>query len=68
LSHLLSIPFPLLPQNLFLAPTSITILGSEERWSNEASFRIQVAGDTAHLRDGGEPISCAGAYFSVFTE
>jgi probable phosphoglycerate mutase len=68
LSHLLSIPFPLLPQSLFLATTSITVLGTEERWSNEASFRIQVAGDTSHLKDGAEPISCAGAYFSVFTE
>jgi probable phosphoglycerate mutase len=66
LSHLLSIPFPLLPQGLFLAPTSVTVLATEERWSNEASFRIQVAGDTTHLRDGGEPVSCAGAYFRVF--
>jgi probable phosphoglycerate mutase len=68
LSHLLGIPFPLLPHSLYLAPASVTILGSEERWSNEAAFRIQVAGDTSHLCSGGEPISCAGAYFSAFQE
>ena len=68
LSHLLSIPFPLLSTGLFLAPSSVTILGTEERWGNEASFRIQVAGDTRHLWGGAEPISCAGAYFSVFQE
>ncbi|MCL2717531.1 MAG: histidine phosphatase family protein [Lachnospiraceae bacterium] len=68
LSHLLGIPFPLVPHSFYLAPTSVTILGSEERWSNEAAFRIQVAGDTTHLYTGGEPISCAGAYFSAFQE
>ena len=68
LSHLLGIPFPLLPHSFYLAPTSITILGSEERWSNEAAFRIQVAGDTTHLYNGGELVSCAGAYFSVLQE
>jgi len=68
LSHLLGIPFPLLPHSFYLAPTSVTILGTEERWSNEAAFRIQVAGDTTHLLKSGEPISCAGAYFSVMQE
>ena len=68
LSHLLGIPFPLLPHSFYLAPTSVTILGSEERWSNEAAFRIQVAGDTTHLLLGKEPVSCAGAYFSVMQE
>ncbi|MCL2052700.1 MAG: histidine phosphatase family protein [Lachnospiraceae bacterium] len=68
LSHLLGIPFPLVPHSFYLAPTSVTILGSEERWSNEAAFRIQAAGDTSHLTSGGEPISCAGAYFSAFQE
>jgi probable phosphoglycerate mutase len=68
LSHLLGIPFPLVPHSFYLAPTSVTILGSEERWSNEAAFRIQVAGDTTHLFNGGEPVSCAGAYFSAFQE
>ncbi len=68
LSHLLGIAFPLIPHSFFLAPTSVTVLGSEERWSNEAFFRIQVAGDTTHLHDGGEPISCAGAFYGVFQE
>ena len=68
LSHLLSIPFPLLSCGMFLAPSSVTILGTEERWGVEASFRIQVAGDTTHLFGGAEAISCAGAYYSVFQE
>lgn len=68
LSHLLGIPFPVLPHSLFLAPTSVTILGTEERWSNEAYFRAQVIGDTTHLHDGGEPQSCAGSFTSIFQE
>ncbi|MCL2253618.1 MAG: histidine phosphatase family protein [Lachnospiraceae bacterium] len=68
LSHLLGIPFPQIPHSFFLAPTSVTILGTEERWSNEASFRVQVAGCTMHLTNGGEPLSCAGAYYSAFQE
>ncbi len=66
LSHLLNIPFPLLVHGFFLPPTSLTILCTEERWSNEAYFRIQTMGDTTHLHLGGEPLSSAGYFTEVF--
>lgn len=68
ISHLLGIAFPLVPHGFFLAPSSVTILTSEERWSNESFFRVQTSGDTTHLHDGGELISCAGAFCNVFQE
>lgn len=66
LSHLLNIPFPLLVHGFFLPTTSLTILSTEERWSNEAYFRVQAMGDTAHLLCGGEPISSAGYFAESF--
>lgn len=66
LSHLLNIPFPLLAHGFFLPTSSVTILGSEERWSNEAYFRVQAMGDVAHLLMGGEPISSAGYFTESF--
>lgn len=66
LSHLLGIsPVPLL-HGFFLAPTSVTVLASEERLENEALFRVQVMGDTSHLQAGGEPISRAGYFTEPF--
>lgn len=64
LSHLINIPFPLLVHGFFLPTTSLTVLTSEERWDNEAYFRVQVMGDSHHLLTGGEPISQAG-YFAL---
>ena len=66
LSHLLNISFPLLCHGFFLPTTSITVLNSEERWSNEAYFRVQTMGDASHLTAGGEPISVAGSFAPVF--
>ena len=66
LSHLLGIsPIPLL-HGFFLAPTSVTVLASEERMENNAIFRVQVMGDTSHLLAGGEPISQAGFFTEPF--
>lgn len=66
LSHLLNIsPVPLL-HGFFLAPTSVTVLASEERLENDAIFRVQVMGDTSHLAAGGEPISHAGFFTEPF--
>lgn len=66
LSHLLGIsPVPLL-HGFFLAPTSVTILSTEERMENEAYFRIQVMGDVTHLLQGGEPVSGAGYFTDPF--
>ncbi len=66
MSHLLGIAPPLLWQNFFVAPTSITILTTEERMPGEAYFRTQVMGDTLHLHDGQEPISQAGYFAEPF--
>ena len=66
LSHLLNIPFPLLVHGFFLPTTSVTVLASEERWSNEAYFRVQTMGDVHHLLSGGEAVSSAGYFTDVF--
>ena len=64
LSHLINTTPSQLWQGFFLAPTSVTVIGTEERTPNEAYFRCQVMGDTAHLQMGGEPIS----YYGYFTD
>lgn len=66
MSHLLNIPFETLPHGLFLPPSSVCILTTEERWEDQASFRAQAIGDCTHLIMGGEPISSAGAYSKAF--
>ena len=66
MSHLLGITPSLLWQNFFIAPSSVTILQSEERMPGEAYFRTQVMGDTTHLHDGNEPISQAGYFAEPF--
>lgn len=62
--HLLGISPVVLTSGFFLAPTSVTVLGSEEREPGASYFRCQMAGDTGHLRAGGEPVS----YMGYFTE
>lgn len=49
LSHLLGIAPTLLWQGFFVAPSSLTILESEERKPGEAFFRCKTLGDTSHL-------------------
>ena len=66
MSHLLGIAPTLLWQNFFIAPTSVSILTSEERIPGEAYFRVQVVGDTTHLHDGNEPVSPAGYFAEPF--
>lgn len=66
LSHLLNIPFPLLVHGFFLPTTSLTVVATEERWSNEAYFRVQAMGDVHHLLVGGEPVSSAGFFTDSF--
>lgn len=66
MSHLLGIAPTLLWQNFFIAPTSVSILCTEERIPQEAYFRTQVLGDTCHLLTGKEPISKAGYFAEPF--
>ena len=65
LSHLLGIAAPLLWQGLFVAPTSVTILTSEERIKGEAYFRCKTIGDTSHLYVAGEPVSTSGFFEEI---
>lgn len=62
LSHLVNIPFELLTSGFYLPTSSVTIVNTEERWGKEVAFRIQTAGDCAHLVNSGEPISNAGSF------
>ncbi len=45
-----------------MAPSSVTILNSEERQGDIAGFRCQVFGDTSHLREAGESPSRMGSF------
>lgn len=66
MSHLLGISPALLFHDFYLAPTSVTVLATEERQNHTAYFRVQVMGDTAHLLLGKEPVSAAGYFTDVF--
>jgi len=66
MSHLLGLSPLVLWQGFFVAPTSVTVLCTEERVPNEAFFRVQVMGDTTHLHDGNEPISGSGYFAEIF--
>ena len=62
LSHLLNMTPTQLWQGMFLAPTSVTIVGSEERKPGEVYFRCQTVGDVHHLLTAGEPVSYYGSF------
>ena len=66
LSHLLDIPFPALIHGIFLPPTSVTVVSSEEVERGIGAFRCQGMGDVRHLQEGGEPISGRGYFAEVF--
>jgi len=66
LSHILGIAQPLLTHGFFLAPSSVTVLASEERMKGKAYFRVQVMGDTGHLARASEPVSQAGYFTEPF--
>lgn len=66
LSHLLGISAPVLWQGFFVAPTSVTILATEERKKGEVYFRCKALGDTSHLYAGNEPASDSGFFQEVW--
>lgn len=49
-------------QGFFVAPTSVTVMGCQEREPGKAVFRTQFMGDIRHLTEGGEPASASGFY------
>lgn len=68
LSHLLHISPVNLLHGFFLAPSSVTVVTTEEREEGTAWFRCQTVGDTTHLHDGNEPVSHMGYFASVFQD
>ncbi len=63
MSYLMNTTPSTLWQGFFVAPSSVTVLASEEREPGRAYFRCQTLGDTSHLREAGEPVS----YYGYFT-
>ena len=49
LSHLLGVSASVMWQNFFVAPTSVTVVATEEREKGKVSFRCKKLGDTSHL-------------------
>lgn len=68
IAHLTGLSPMQLWQGFYVAPTSITVLNSEERIKGQAWFRVERLGDTNHLTNGGEPISSSGYFADVFKE
>lgn len=66
--HLTGIPMPLLMHGFYLAPSSVSVVNTEERLHDAAYFRCQVYGDTQHLHDAGEAISKSGYFAPVFQQ
>lgn len=66
LSHLLGIAAPVLWQGFYVAPTSVTILATEERKKGEVYFRCKTLGDTSHLYKGNEPVSNSGFFQETY--
>ena len=68
LSHLLNISAQTLLHGLFLAPTSVTVLNTEERAGDEAYFRAERIGDCYHLLAGNESVSPSGYFAEIMQE
>lgn len=66
MSHLLGISPAVLFHSFYIAPTSVTVLATEERIPGKAMFRAQVVGDTSHLLSGNETVSAAGYFTDTF--
>jgi broad specificity phosphatase PhoE len=66
LSHLLGVSPIVLWQGLCSAPSSVTILTTEERRKGIACFRMNAFGDTSHLYAGKEEPSFAGRFCETY--
>ena len=63
--HLTGIAPTCLWQGFFMAPSAVTIIGTEEREQGIASFRVQEFGSVSHLTDNNEPVSSSGYFAEV---
>ncbi len=62
LSHLLSVSAPVLWQNFFVAPSSVTLVSTEEVVKGEVALRVKYFGDISHLYAAGERPSDSGFF------
>lgn len=65
LAHLLGTSPLVMWHGIFMPPSCVTILQTEEREAGKAYFRSRAIADTAHLLMAGEPISEMGAFEEV---
>ena len=68
IGHLTGVSPVQLWQGFYVAPTSVTVLNTEERLPEQAYFRVERLGDTNHLTNGGEPISSSGYFTDILSE
>jgi len=68
LSHLSNISPMLLWHHFVAAPSSLTVINTEEREEGKAVFRTSSFGDTSHLYAGNEPASFAARYCECFSD
>ena len=68
LSHFTGISPSLLWQTMFLPPTSVTTLVTEERVKGEVIFKCKQMGDSSHLYVKGEEPSNSGLYNEIYSE
>ena len=66
LSHILNIPPMLLWHGTCAAPTSVTILNTEERREGYAYFRMSTFGDTSHLYAAGREPAFAARFCETY--
>ena len=66
MGHLFGISPSVLWQAVYLPPTGVTVIGTEERDGEYAMFRVQMIGDTSHLRMMEEPVSYSGVFYEPF--
>lgn len=68
ISHLTGLSPLQMWQNFYVAPTSVTILNTEERIKGQAMFRLERLSDTNHLTNNNEKISTSGYFTDVLNE
>ena len=66
ISFLFHVSPMILWHGMVAAPSSVTVLATEERQQGYASFRMNTYGDTAHLDINGEPRSFAARFCECF--
>lgn len=67
LGHLLGISPMILWHGFMAAPTSVTVVNSEERREGTAFFRVSEYGDVSHLYVKGEEPAFAGRFCEMFS-